>query len=34
LLRSELAHPGVSVIVAVRECVELAKVTRREGDKA
>lgn len=34
LLRSELAHPGVSVIVAVRECVELAKVERREAEGA
>jgi indolepyruvate ferredoxin oxidoreductase alpha subunit len=34
LLRAELAHPGVSVIVAVRDCVELAKSARREGDKA
>jgi indolepyruvate ferredoxin oxidoreductase alpha subunit len=34
LLRQELAHPGVSVIVAVRECVELAKSERRPGDKA
>jgi indolepyruvate ferredoxin oxidoreductase alpha subunit len=34
LLRAELAHRGVSVIVAVRECVELAKAVRREGDKA
>lgn len=30
LLRSELEYPGVSVIVAVRECVELAKAGRRE----
>lgn len=30
LLRAELDHPGVSVIVAVRECVELAKATRAE----
>jgi indolepyruvate ferredoxin oxidoreductase alpha subunit len=34
LLGAELAHPGVSVIVAVRDCVELAKVARREGEKA
>ena len=34
LLRAELAHPGVSVIVAVRPCVELAKVERREAEKA
>jgi indolepyruvate ferredoxin oxidoreductase alpha subunit len=33
LLRSELEHPGVSVIVAVRECVELAKAGRREAKK-
>ena len=29
VLRAELAHPGVSVIVALRECVELAKAGRR-----
>jgi TPP-dependent indolepyruvate ferredoxin oxidoreductase alpha subunit len=34
LLRAELAHPGLSVIVAVRPCVELAKVERRETEKA
>jgi len=34
LLRAELAHPGLSVIVAVRPCVELAKVERREADKS
>jgi len=34
LLRTELAHPGVSVIVAVRECVELAKAERRRGEQA
>jgi indolepyruvate ferredoxin oxidoreductase alpha subunit len=34
LLQRELAHPGVSVIVAVRECVELAKAERRAGKKA
>jgi indolepyruvate ferredoxin oxidoreductase alpha subunit len=34
LLRDELAHDGVSVIVAVRDCVELAKAQRRPGEKA
>jgi indolepyruvate ferredoxin oxidoreductase alpha subunit len=31
LLRAELEYPGVSVIVAVRECVEAAKAARREA---
>ena len=31
LLRAELEYPGVSVIVAVRECVEMAKAGRREA---
>lgn len=31
VLRGELEHPGVSVIVALRECVELAKAERREA---
>jgi indolepyruvate ferredoxin oxidoreductase alpha subunit len=31
LLRAELEYPGVSVIVAVRDCVELAKAGRREA---
>ena len=31
VLRAELDHPGVSVIVALRECVELAKAGRREA---
>jgi indolepyruvate ferredoxin oxidoreductase alpha subunit len=31
LLRAELDYPGLSVIVAVRECVELAKAGRREA---
>jgi len=31
LLRAELDYPGVSVIVAVRECVEMAKAGRREA---
>jgi indolepyruvate ferredoxin oxidoreductase alpha subunit len=30
LLRRELEHPGLSVIVAVRECVEATKAHRRE----
>ncbi|MBM3695100.1 MAG: indolepyruvate ferredoxin oxidoreductase [Actinobacteria bacterium] len=34
LLRDELAQAGVSVIVAVRDCVELAKAERRESEKA
>ena len=29
VLRKELAHDGLSVVVAVRECVELAKKRRR-----
>jgi indolepyruvate ferredoxin oxidoreductase alpha subunit len=29
VLRSELEHPGVSVVIAVRECVEKAKHDRR-----
>jgi indolepyruvate ferredoxin oxidoreductase alpha subunit len=31
LLRVEMAHPGLSVIVAVRECIEAAKTRRRES---
>jgi indolepyruvate ferredoxin oxidoreductase alpha subunit len=31
LLRKEMEHEGLSVIVAVRECVELAKKTRRQA---
>jgi indolepyruvate ferredoxin oxidoreductase alpha subunit len=31
LLRKELEHDGLSVIVAVRACVELAKQQRRSG---
>ena len=34
LLREELAYAGVSVIVAVRDCVELAKAQRRPGEQA
>jgi indolepyruvate ferredoxin oxidoreductase alpha subunit len=29
ILRTEMAHPGLSVVVAVRECVEAAKAGRR-----
>lgn len=29
VLRAEMAHPGVSVVVAVRECIEAAKARRR-----
>lgn len=32
LLRSEIAHEGLSVIIAVRECIELAKDKRRPGE--
>jgi indolepyruvate ferredoxin oxidoreductase alpha subunit len=32
LLRDELAHPGMSVIVAVRDCVELAKAERHRAE--
>jgi indolepyruvate ferredoxin oxidoreductase alpha subunit len=31
VLREEIAHTGLSVVVAVRECVEAAKATRRTG---
>ena len=31
LIRTEIAHPGLSVIVAVRECVEAIKHRRRAG---
>jgi indolepyruvate ferredoxin oxidoreductase alpha subunit len=31
VLREEMAHPGVSVVVAVRECVEAAKARRRSA---
>jgi indolepyruvate ferredoxin oxidoreductase alpha subunit len=31
LIRAEIAHPGLSVIVAVRECVEAIKHRRRSG---
>ena len=34
LLRDELAYPGVSVIVAVRDCVELAKAERHRAEPA
>jgi indolepyruvate ferredoxin oxidoreductase alpha subunit len=30
-LREEMAHPGVSVVVAVRECIEATKANRRKG---
>jgi indolepyruvate ferredoxin oxidoreductase alpha subunit len=34
VLRAELEYPGVSVIVALRECVELAKAERREAKES
>ena len=30
LLKAELAHPGPSVIIAVRECIEAIKHSKRE----
>jgi hypothetical protein len=29
LIRREVAHPGLSVIVGVRECVEAARTRKR-----
>jgi indolepyruvate ferredoxin oxidoreductase alpha subunit len=34
LIRKEIAHPGLSVIIAVRECIEAAKKSRREAREA
>ncbi|MBT3275347.1 MAG: indolepyruvate ferredoxin oxidoreductase, partial [Spirochaetales bacterium] len=34
ILRAEMAHPGISVIISVRECVETVKRTARQKVKA
>jgi len=31
IIRAEIDHPGLSVIVAVRECLEESKKRRRSG---
>lgn len=31
VMRAEIAHPGLSVIIAVRECIEAARVHKKEG---
>ncbi len=34
VLRAEMEHPGVSVVIAVRECVEKAKHDRKTGERS